>query len=344
MTALLNRQSLLRRGWYVASEVELAFMGLSGRAHDLLIILKHLQGSNPDAFPTRERLAEILGVSVRTVQNSLNELRRKGGITSRRTGRCSRHTAAYGQLSVAELQTLFSGEVQVPDELLAECDVQDPCTSEVQDPCTPIEEEPLTKNQIKTTTSLREVGGAATPEAETPQEDEMGRKGARAGWLVADELDPVASLGLWDAQEIPDSPADGLEDNWLPLRPKPTTGGRQTATRTQAQLDTPMALAIEFERAVRAADWDAGPSPVNRAALARNLSAWKRDGVSADQVRRMITRYVTDSGVRSTGRTPWIDFVGKRHKLLAVEKRASENTTVEEHRHADADYWIGSTV
>lgn len=155
----------------------------------------------------------------------------------------------------------------------------------------------------------------------------------------ADEFDPVAALWPQEAaQELPDSP-EGIFPAQEVQEP---VAGRRRPVRSRAQLDSPMALAGELASALRNANWDAGPSPVNMGALARNISAWKRDGVTADQIRAMIARFVSDAGMRTAAKTPWIDFVGKRHKLLALESRAAVTATVEEHRYSDESYWLGA--
>lgn len=330
MTEPRSRQQLLQRGWYVCSEIELAFMGLSGRAHDLLIILKHLQGAGENSQPSRERLAELLNTSVRTVQSALNELRRKGAITSRRTGHFSRHTAVYGHATVEEIRTLMGAEVQIPAELLAEPDVQESCTSDVQDSrSAPLYKEPFKNNYY---------GAAAPgPDQHGQTEDQM------RNWIpLTDELDPVAALGLNRSQEEPDGSPDEPSGLFPAQEVTPPPTARQRPVRSQAQLDTPLALAIELDTQLREADWDPGPGPVNRTALARNISAWKRDGTTADQIRDMITRYVHDATMRDPGKVPWIDFINKRHKLLASAAHAAEAHTVEQHRDADASYWLGT--
>lgn len=332
--AISSRKTLLSRGWWVATEIELAFMGLSGRAHDLLIILKHLQGDNPDADPSRERLAEMLGTSVRTVQNALNELRRKGAINSLRTGRSSRHTATYVHATQDELRMLLGAEVQIPADLLETPRSAGSCTSEVQDPgSSPLYKE-LPKNN-NYNPSLREGSGAA-------QEATMSRRGTTPQHVIVDEFDPVAALGSQSSQEL----ADGLPDAPDGLFPAPEaqspSSGRQRPARTQVQLDAPMVLAMQLEKAIQQANWDGGPAPVNRAALARNLSAWKHGGTTADQIRAMITQYVGDTHLRSPHKTPWIDFVNKRHMLLNAVARITVNLSVEEHRDADESYWLGS--
>jgi hypothetical protein len=158
-----------------------------------------------------------------------------------------------------------------------------------------------------------------------------------------DEFDPAAAFDLQPSQDA----TDGLSDEPPALFPAPTptkaAARRQRPARTQAQLDSPMALALELAQQIRTADWDGGPAPVNAAALARNLSAWRRDGTTADQIRWMITRYVHDPSMRTTnGKAPWIDFISKRHKLLAQSVRATQAQATEDARHADDSYWLGS--
>lgn len=321
-----SRQELLRRGWYVASELEIAFAGLSGRAHDLLIILKHIQGSDASAFPRRERLAAIMDVSVRTVSDLLSELRRKGAITTRRTGRSSHYAATYARATVSELRTLMlTSAVEIPDDLRP-ADVQDLCLSDVQDPRSSLlYKEPPTKNPLPDRLS----GGS---DGENPVRQPAAQR---------DEFDPVEALGMQNAQEALSGLSDSPEGLFPAQEVTPARTARQTATRSQAQLDTPMALAVHLDQQLRHAGY-AGPAPVNRAALARNISAWKKDGLTADQIRDMIRQYVADPGGRNVTRAPWIDFINRRHQLLAATSRAAEAVAVETHRDADEDYWLGT--
>jgi hypothetical protein len=176
---------------------------------------------------------------------------------------------------------------------------------------------------------------------ETGLEDDMGFKGTNPRHEARDEFDPAASLGLWDSQKSPDAASDDL-DGLLPAQEvAQTLASPRRRARTQAQADAAGSLAFEFDKLVRQQPW-AGPSPVNRAALARNLSQWKRDGVSADQIRAMMQRYVAPDHHRVKGKTPWLDFIGQRHRLLAASAKAVEAQAVEEHRHGDASYWLGS--
>lgn len=326
-----NRQSLLTRGWYVASEVEIAFMGLSGGAHDLLIILKHFQGENDDSWPTQEYLAQILKTSVRTIQRRLAELAAKGALVCQRTGRSSHYSVCYGHATASEIRVLLGGEVAIPADLVVTGTPQRDA-SDATHPDAPLPyKEPPIKNH-NNTPSLRE-GDDASPQ----QEDEMQHQ-----QMALDDLDPVEGLHLRDSQELPDGPAQRSGIWWPDNHSAPAPTGRQRPARTQAQQDAPMALAIDFDRLIRQADWHAGPAPVNRSGLARNLSAWKRDGLSPDRIRAMMHRYVADASMRSSGKAPWVDFVGKRHKLLAAAARADEARTVEAHRHDDEAYWLGS--
>lgn len=330
-----QRQILIERGWYVVSEIELAFMRLSGRAHDLLIILKHMQGSNAEAFPGREKLANLMDLSVRSVQNILNELVRKGAVRVRRTGRASRYSATYATATPSELRALMGGGVEIPDELCTS-DVQNPCASEVKDSCTSdLYKEPPTKNHLNNS-SLREEGDAAASPTTRPREDQMKTHGASF-----DELDPVAALGRWDSQEAPDSLPDGPEGLFPAREITQPSRSRQTGTRSQARTDSPDGLARWFDAQLRQTDW-AGPVPVNLAALRQNLSRWKTGGLTADQIRDMMRRYLEDQSVRKPGVTPWKDFVYKRSKLLNFAQRSAANAAVEENRDASAEHWLGS--
>jgi hypothetical protein len=335
-----TRQALLERGWYVVADVQTAFLGLSGKAHDLLIIIKHFQGTNADARPDQARLASITGQSVKTVARTLAELARKGAITVSRTGRANRYTATYVLGTASEIRVLMGGELEIPAELVPSDRTTVVRSDRSDSGSSPSYKEPL-QNQIKI---LPPTGGgdAEAPQSKTEQEDVMGFKGPRPQHAVQDEFDPATSLGLWETQESAETATDGLETLFPDEEvTQPAVSPRKRA-RTQAQADSAGSLAIEFDQLVRQQPW-AGPSPVNRAALARNLSQWKRDGLSADQIRSMMQRYVAPDYRRAKGKTPWIDFLGQRHKLIAAGAKSQEARALEEHRNdADASYWLGS--
>ncbi|MFE6739788.1 helix-turn-helix domain-containing protein [Streptomyces tubercidicus] len=329
-----SRKAVLERGWYVVTGVETASLGLSGTAHDLLIIIKHLQGGNEDAFPRQSLLAQHLGCSVRTVQRTLDELVKKRALSCRRTGRASRYTVNYGHASIMELRILFGTEILIPPELVVS-DTTHGVASDATDPDVPLPyKEPPTKNQTKNP-SLREGGDVGAPQPDV-QEDEM-------TWNrrpEPDDLDPVASMGLWSSQESPETGSESLGGLFAAEEVQTTSPRRQG--RSQAQRDAPMALVAEFETALRATSW-AGPAPVNRRALARHLSAWKADGLSADQIRGMMEQYVGDRRMRGNKASPpWQDFVWRRKQLLAALEHTAAVRAVENHRDDDPSYWLGT--
>lgn len=329
-----SRKAVLERGWYVVTGVETASLGLSGKAHDLLIIIKHLQGDNQAAFPRQSLLAQHLGCSVRTIQRTLDELVKKRALGCRRTGRAIRYTVNYAHSTVPELRILFGTEIRIPPDLVAS-DTTHGVASDATDPDAPLPyKEPPTKNQTKTP-SLREGGDAGAPQPDA-QEDEM-------TWNrrpEPDDLDPVASMGLWPSQESPEADPESLGGLFAAEEVQTTSPRRQG--RTQAQRDAPMALAAEFETALRATSW-AGPAPVNCSALARHLSAWKRDGLSADQIRSMMEQYLGNPRMRGkTASPPWQDFVWRRKQLLAVVEHRAVVHAVEDHRDDDPSYWLGT--
>ncbi|MFE9834050.1 hypothetical protein ACFYP4_02705 [Streptomyces sp. NPDC005551] len=335
-----SRQALLQRGWYVVTDVQTAYLGLSGKAHDLLIILKHKQGDNANAVPTHGELASILGWSVRTVARVLDELTAKKALAAKRTGRANSYRVNYVHGSVDELRVLLGGELEIPQELVTS-DRTTVGRSDVTDSGVSLPyKEPL-QNQPKNNTLPSGGDAAAASQPETPLEDEMALNGSRPHGFIADEMDPAANLGLWDSQEATEGAQEGLDGLFPAQDVSGATEARQKPARTQKQLDAPMALASEFDAMVRQQPW-AGPSPVNRAALAKNLSTWKRDGLTADQIRAMMTKFTSPDYPRKSQKAPWIDFLAQRHKLLAFAERAQTASALEEHRHDGADYWLGS--
>lgn len=342
MTAVdkTSRQALLERGWYVVADVETAFLGLSGKAHDLLIILKHFQGKSPEEHPSQERLATILRCSVRTIQRTLKELESKGALSFRRTGRANRHRVTFVLGTVTELRILLGGEIKIPGDL-ATADTTPDVTSDTTDSdATPyIREIP---REVTTSPSLREGGDAAAPQPETGLEDDM-------TWNrheKPDELDPGTALDLWPSQETPEDTSGGLEGLFPAEEVAPAPGARQQPARSQRQLDAPYALASELAALLQGKPW-AGPNPVNRSALSRNFSQWKRDGLTADQIRQMMRAYLADESLHTPGYAPWKSFVNLRHRLLAVAERRQRAEAMETTRHdpaAAAEYFLGAEL
>ncbi|MFJ1700382.1 helix-turn-helix domain-containing protein [Streptomyces sp. NPDC088252] len=329
-----SRQALLNRGWYVVTDVETAFLGLSGLAHDLLIVIKHIQGSNQDAFPTQERLASILKKSVRTIQRTLTELASKGALTQRRTGRANRYTVNYCHAGVPEIKILLGGELEIPQELVI-TDTTPAVISETTDPCVPLPyKESPTKSNYKDPLPTGE-GAADASHENVPQEDEMSWNHSAQ---EPDELDPAITLGLWSSQETTDGGCNDLDGLFPAQEVTPALKGPQKSTRSQRQLDAPYALAGEFAQILRQQPW-AGPSPVNKAALARNFSQWKRDGLSADQIRSMMRAYITDQTLHQSGKAPWISFLNARHKLLVIADRRRRADALENTRDNPEEYF-----
>ncbi|MFI0265660.1 helix-turn-helix domain-containing protein [Streptomyces luteogriseus] len=328
-----SRKALLARGWYVVADVQTAFLGLSGKAHDLLIIIKHFQGDNTAATPTQKHLAAITGWSLKTVERTVNELTTKGALTSRRTGRANRLAAVQILGTPDEIRILMGADVEIPSELVA----SDPTTDDGSDTSSrdgsSSYKEPL---QNEDQEPLPTGGGdAAAPQAELSPEDEMSINGRQPH----DNLDPATSLGLWESQESPETASDSFE-GLFPAEEVAQPAERRQRGRSQAQMDSAGALAIEFEQLVRQQPW-AGPAPVNRGALARNLSQWRRDGLTADTIRAMMQRYAAADFSRKPGKAPWTDFIAQRHRLLTASAKAQEARAMEEHRSDDA-YWLGS--
>ncbi|MDP9870452.1 MULTISPECIES: hypothetical protein [Streptosporangium] len=91
--------------------------------------------------------------------------------------------------------------------------------------------------------------------------------------------------------------------------------------------DTGMGLATYFAKAVvdlgRAESGGGGVSRLlftdvaNRTKLAATLNRWKNQGISPDEIRRMVDAYVSVAGFRNPRAIPWVDFLAKRALLAA---------------------------
>lgn len=329
---ITSRKALLERGWYVIQDVETAFLGLSGRAHDVLIVIKHLQGGKSAAVPSQQDIAKTMRRSVKTIQRALDELCSKGAIVSRRTGRANRYSVIYCLGTIAEIRVLMGGEVEIPDELLLSDTTHAVASDETDPDLAPSYKEPTPKNNNN---PLPSGGGdAAAPHLESRLEDTM-----RNPRPAVDELDPADALGLWGAQETPDAAADGLDALFPAHEVTPAPTARQKPARSQAQRDTAGSLAFEFEQMVRTQPW-AGPAPVNKAALAKNIAVWKRDGLTADLIRQMMLTFVAETAMHRPNKAPWIQFIARRHDLVTLAERRTKAEALETTRD-NPDYFLG---
>jgi hypothetical protein len=112
-----------------------------------------------------------------------------------------------------------------------------------------------------------------------------------------DDLDPTKTL-------FP-------EDHQQPAR----SGSREPGP------DTGMGLALHFSRELtKTGSWKF-PDLANRQALARSFNAWKKSGVTADEIRTMINIYCSRPDFRDPKKTPWVDFLAQR-ALLGAERNA----------------------
>lgn len=100
--------------------------------------------------------------------------------------------------------------------------------------------------------------------------------------------------------------------------------------------DSAMGLAIYFDDKVTAV-WLKG----SKGLLARNLSGWLRDGLTADRIRRMIDWYAADADdAEVKPKQPWSDFVGRRAFIFAATETEAKRAEGEAHV-GDPEYWIG---
>ncbi|MFH9606845.1 helix-turn-helix domain-containing protein [Streptomyces sp. NPDC017448] len=329
--AKATRKDLLERGWYVVTDVGTAFLGLSGRAHDLLIVIKHLQGDKADAFPTQRQLAESMKKSVRTIQRTLDELVSKGALAPRRTGRANRYSVNFCHATIDEIRILLSGNVIIPAELVTSDTTGSVASDTPETVASSSYKEPPFQSQNNNPLPSGEAaaqkaqqGGSMSWKRNSAQDDE--------------EFNPGTALGLWSSQEIPDDTDDPAA---LFPAPRSTTQARRSGP-TQAQLDTPYALATELDHLLHQQPAKAGPAPVNRAGLARNIAQWKRDGITAEQIRSMMATFIATPALHRPDRAPWINFVAARYQLLTIARKAVEADALETSRDNAETYFLGS--
>jgi biotin operon repressor len=95
------------------------------------------------------------------------------------------------------------------------------------------------------------------------------------------------------------------------------------------------ALAMEL----RSAWMQHGPNPVagdiNVAAVAGQIAAWRRTGVTVDEIRGMITLFVSARGFHIPGAPPWKAFLTRRLALLQAVRTTREAVAAE----TDPGYW-----
>lgn len=106
--------------------------------------------------------------------------------------------------------------------------------------------------------------------------------------------------------------------------------GTAPATGTGAR-----ALAMEL----RSTWMQHGPSPVagdiNVAAVAGQIAQWRKTGVTADEIRAMITLFVSAKGYHIERAAPWRAFLARRKALLDAVRSTATALAAEN----DPDYW-----
>lgn len=133
------------------------------------------------------------------------------------------------------------------------------------------------------------------------------------------DLDPAIVLGLGQQQE----------------KEPPSRKARSISP------DSAMGLALEFKKAIPSSTspgttW--APSPTNTAALAKNFSNWLREGVTASEIRLMISFYASVPAYRNTKAVAWKDFLHGRALLLDLAR-----TQLQAAQPRDSEYWTADT-
>lgn len=135
------------------------------------------------------------------------------------------------------------------------------------------------------------------------------------------DLDPTRHLGL-DGESASDT--------------------KPERKRAEPGPDTGMGLANYFVNALTGAldprNRAATVDLANRRKLAASFNRWKSQGATTEQIRGMIEVYAGDSRMRHPAKTPWVDFVGKHHLILAVVERREKAKEMETHRDDD-NHW-----
>lgn len=118
-------------------------------------------------------------------------------------------------------------------------------------------------------------------------------------------LDPSEALTLWDPPESAD-----IEK----LAPR----------RKSTNIDGPYGLAQNWRRQMEQNGLTA--LDANMRALMAHYKAFLDVGVSPEQLRIMNSLYAATPGLRTPGKTPWRDFLDKRHQLLEMARVSLADT------------------
>lgn len=97
-------------------------------------------------------------------------------------------------------------------------------------------------------------------------------------------------------------------------------------------------MAQYFQERLFAAPWSTGFAAVNIRALAGQLSQWKRNGATKEQVEDMINLYMTDPDCR--GKVPgWQDFLARREQIaVSMTKVDATKQELDEYEARMAEY------
>jgi hypothetical protein len=156
------------------------------------------------------------------------------------------------------------------------------------------------------------------------------RKRAEAAKAEDDSTDPFVSSSEDD--DAPDE-APGSGD--------PLAEGRQqvASRRSTRAIGASEKLAGYFETAATPQGPEEAAGRFSKVSLAKNISAWRKQGTPDPQIRMMIETYWGGAFRRNLAVPAWRDFINQRGQLHGQSQNASTAATWEANRGNDA-YWI----
>jgi len=154
----------------------------------------------------------------------------------------------------------------------------------------------------------------------------------RAAAARAEEVSTDPFIALSDEPD-PQPESTGSDD--------PIAEARQriAARRSMRPVGPAENLARYFEMLASPQTADEPAGRFNRKALAKNLSAWRKQGTSDEQIRTMFETYWAPSFQRNLTVEAWKDFINQRAKIHGQTGKAIKAEEWEANRHNEA-YWV----
>lgn len=271
---------------------------VSDRAVRVYAVLTRFADRHKRAWPSQKTVAAELDCSVPTIERAVRELRSAGWIT------VSRRWPGGPNQYVINDEPVF-------DESESDQDPEDDEPEGPDNDCAGSKDGDSTLTPAITSCGQLPSGGEAHTKRLSMNETNRAPRWALATTTGIEGLevgfDPLEACGLFGTGPM--------------IAPAKEPGSRQLAEELRAawSRDRPQAM----------------PGDINVKAVAGQISAMRRGGVSTAELRSMINLFVQVKGYLAEGAPPWKSFLARRHVLLLKVRTNAQAVAAEN----DPEFW-----